>query len=85
MQVFKNGFLEKVRFSLEILCRLVFTGCEYFMESLSRCDRSSFPEQGVTCHVLYTLQRCATFPTNILSLGAQPGVCPRSHIHEYEA
>jgi hypothetical protein len=36
------------------------------MESLSRCVRSSFPEQGVTCHVLYTLERCATLPTNNL-------------------
>ena len=49
------------------------------MEFLSCRVRSSFPEQGVTCHNSYTLQRCVTFPMRDQSLAAQPGVPSRLH------
>jgi hypothetical protein len=74
--VFKNAFWEKWVLDYEKLCSLVFMGCENFMKFLSHHDRSCFLEQEVSLHIWYTLERCATFLTNVLSLVTQPGVCP---------
>src|SRR4051812_2381373 len=40
--------------------------------------RSSFPEQGVTSHNLYILQRCANSMRDLI-LAAQPGVLSHPH------
>src|SRR3954463_403743 len=43
-----------------------------FMEFLSCCVHSSFPEQGVTSYSSYTLQRCVTLSMRDLSFVAHP-------------
>lgn len=42
MQFSKMGFLENLSFSLENRYSAAFTGCENFIEFISRCDCSSF-------------------------------------------
>jgi hypothetical protein len=49
------------------------------MESLSCRVRSSFPEQGVTSHNSYTLQRCVALLIRDQSLVAQPGDLSRPY------
>src|SRR4051812_39053345 len=53
-----------------------------FMEFLSYCVRSSFPEQGVTSYNYYTLHRCVTLPMRDQLLVAQPSVLSRPQFHD---
>jgi hypothetical protein len=49
----------------------MFMSCENFMEFISHHNHSSLPKNTEYHDMFYTLDRCATFPTNFFSLVTQ--------------
>ena len=83
---FRKGFLLLSSFILK-LCPSAFTGCQNLHGvPFHAAIVVPFPGTGSIMTRLYTLERCATFPTNVFSLVTQPGIPVRgiSHSHFFQ-
>ena len=84
MQGFVN-ISSKVAFILKTMSDSLHRLTRTFVGFLFCRVRSSFPEQGVTCHNSYTLQRCITFPTRDLRLCCTVGSMSMFKLPWFEA